>query len=131
MAVKTGYYVSTVADGTVRFIRGGLKERVRGKMYTLVATYISELPSVNLDKGSKILSFLHEPDDELLGYQVMIEINKYVATKIPEVVIRGVFVDPGDTEEKSSVVNLLVVYEFENETVEDRFPVDISMLGVT
>ena len=131
MAVKMGYYISSVADGTIRFVRGGPKERLHGKIYTLIATYVSELPSRKLDKGSKILSFLHEPDDDVLGYQLMIEINKYVATKIPEITLKGVFIDRGATESESGVVNLLVVYDFENATVEDRFPVDTSMLGVT
>ena len=131
MVVKLGYATHAVGDGTVQFIKAGPQARVYGKMHTLMTTYFSETPSRALDSGSKIPSFLHEPDDEVLGYQLMIEINKYAATKIPEILVKGVFIDRSDDSADSGIVNVLVVYVFENKTVEERFSVNTNNLGVT
>lgn len=118
-------------EGFVTFGRATERDRVRGKLLFLLTSMRREVPALNLNKGSDVPKFVHEPNDEVLGTQLTVELSKAIAEQVPEIRLVAVQVnrDP-DEDENAAYIN--VVYRFKKDmSEEDRFQVPLSMWGVT
>lgn len=126
---RIGYAFFQANDGTVTFGRATARDRVRSKILFVLLSMTREVPALRLDKGSDVPKFIHEPNDEVLGMQLNVEVSKAVAAQIPEIRLVAVQVNKGE-DPNASYIN--VVYRFTDEIAEeDRLEVPLSMWGVT
>lgn len=125
-----GYSIYQANDRRVTFGRATLRDRTRGKILYLMTTMERETPALNLNKGSEIPKFIHEPNDDILGMQLNVALSKAVAALIPEIHLVSVTVDRNVDNDHAAYIK--VIYRFtEDITEEDRFSVPLSLWGVT
>ena len=127
---SVGYTMYQANDRRVTFGRATERDRVRGKILFLMLSISREVPALNLNKGSAVPKFIHEPNDKILGMQLTVELGRAVAEQIPEIRLTAVQVDRSQADEHTATIH--VVYRFKEEiNEEDRFSVPLSMWGVT
>lgn len=127
---RIGYAVRMTNDGVVSFVRASERDRIRGKILCMVTIIERELPSSKLLKGTQIPELIHEPNDDVLGAQLMLCITKAAPVCIPEIIITGVYLDKDGNEEH--VARVLIVYRMRDSVgEEDRYGVPLSTWGIT
>ena len=125
----TGYAMSFTNDGRVVFHRASYRDRVRGKFRFMLRAMEREVPSLSLEKGTKVSRCVHEPNDDVLGVQLAIEVRKGAARLIPEVVVTGVYVERVLGDRHTAFVKIIFHYA-DDESATDRLDVPLSVWGI-
>lgn len=128
-APQTGFAVVQASDGTVTVVRASKRDRIRSKLLMAMQLRKREVPCLKLNKGDQIPDFVHEPNDDVLGGQLLISLQRIAANSVREIILCGVYVDRDPVDPNRANVSVRFRYA-DDQSVEDRLDVPLSMWGV-